>query len=124
MVETTFDLKLSSLELLLPVMIPVLVSLLVRLFRRLPKWTIPVLLVPGLSLTGQWAYSVLANEAASPVSGLLLAGLAVLVREVSDQLSKAGKAVTGGLEVPRVGGSDSTFDLPPNFLRRPRGRQR
>lgn len=97
------DIKLSLLEQLLPLILPVLVAGVVRFFQRLPKWAIPVIVLPGLGMAGQWIAAAMQGTDANPVAGLLLAAAAMFVREVTNQLGQAGRAMTRGERVPRVG---------------------
>lgn len=107
--------SLSFAEQLLPFFLPALVALVKRVFRRLPKWTVPMIVLPSLGMVGQWLAAAAQGAAADPVTGLLLAAAAVLVRESADQLKKAALAVAQGDPLPRVG--DSKDDSKPTLSR-------
>lgn len=105
-----FD-QLSLFEQLVPIVLPFLVTAVMKLFRRLPKWTIPAIVLPGLGVAAQWVASALEGGEASPLTGLMLAALALLIREVTNQLGKAASAMNDGTRVARVG------DRPPDPTR-------
>lgn len=98
------EIQLTLVEQLLPLIIPMLVALVTKWAPRLPKWTIPSLILPALAVGSQYLASLMQDGGEfSPLVGLLLGGAAILVREVQDQLRKMAGAMQHGEEVPRVG---------------------
>ncbi len=84
----------------LVIIIPPIVDQLVKLLKRLPKWTIPLLIVPSLTAVGEWLATVIASGEFSPLVAGLLALAAIGWREIVDQV---GKALKKGEPVPRMG---------------------
>lgn len=100
-------LELPLSEQALPFIIPMLVAGIIKLFRWLPKWTIPVLVLPVLGIASQSITALAAGGEISPLRGFELAALAMFVREISNQSRKALDAASSlGKRVPRVGDGD------------------
>lgn len=98
------QIELTLLEQFLPIIIPMLVALVTKYAPRLPKWTIPTVVLPLLAVGAQYVASLVQEGGEfSPIVGLLLGGVAILLREIQDQLRKMAGAMQHGDEVPRVG---------------------
>lgn len=90
-------------EQVIPIVVPVLVAGLLRAVNRLPKWTVPSLIVPGLGMAAQYLAHVGQGAELDPVAGILLGALGMAVRETWKQLTKAGSALVKQEPVPRFG---------------------
>lgn len=101
--------NLPLFEQLLPILIPPVVVFLMKVFDRMPKWVIPTLIVPGLGVAGQWMSTMLSSGDLDPIKGLIYGALAILIREVSNKLKKAGTAIKNGERVPRLGDGSKRF---------------
>lgn len=97
--------SLPLIEQLLPILIPVAVAGLVKLFKghRVPKWVVPTVIVPALGIVGQSVSAQIAAGEMDPVRGLVLAGLAIAIREVTNKIRKAGQSVYEGDKVDKMG---------------------
>lgn len=76
--------------LIVPVIVPLVIAVLKFVVARLPSWLLPILapILGGLADAGiAWA----SGSTANPMLGAVLGSAGVGLREIVDQLKKAGK---------------------------------
>lgn len=95
--------SLPLLEKALPFLIPPMVAFFLKVFERLPKWVVPTIVVPGLGIAGQSLSAMMESSAVDPLQGVVYGALAILIREISSKLIKAGQSIKEGERVPTMG---------------------
>ena len=97
------EMPIELVQALIPILVPLLVDLAVQAVGRLPKWTVPVLLVPALGMAGQAVAALALEFQVDPLVGVVLGGVGLWIHEVRDQLQKAGHARRMGVSTPVMG---------------------
>lgn len=102
------EIDLTLWDPLVAALVPILVALAVRLAAyvgdrwRIPKWVVPTVLAPTLGAALQAVLALIAAGDIDPVKGIVLGGLAVFLREITDKLRKAGSAWSYGDPADRM----------------------
>lgn len=79
--------QLTTLQTLIPVIVPLAVALTKIVLPKLPKWTLPTIVAPLLGAAIEAVGTLSVDQDA--ITGALLGGLGVWLREVFDQVRKS-----------------------------------